>query len=116
MNYASPAGVPAQLERVVKIEDNVVRFLTVKINDFVEIENTRVLARQRQRRRIARAQAASNAAAAMDDSRGSVRSVRESMMSPAPIAPPTGTAMDANVADLPDEEIEDYNDDDNDQD
>lgn len=62
-NYVAPAGVPSELERVVKIEDGIIRFLTIKNADLVDIEERRALAQERARKKAA-AEAARAAAEA----------------------------------------------------
>jgi len=85
--------VPAALERVIKIEDNIVRFLTIVNDRHVDPDEARLVARGRQRKRLARAQAGS--VVDSGDSRGRGRAPRESMLAPVPVSAPTGTAIQA---------------------
>jgi small subunit ribosomal protein S6 len=66
LNFVGPADIPTELERNVKIEDNIIRFLTVKLEDTVDVEECRVVAEERQRKRAEKraADAESRAAAA----------------------------------------------------
>lgn len=52
-NYVAPADVPAELERIVKIEEPIVRFLTIKNADMVDVDERRALAEERKRKRDA---------------------------------------------------------------
>jgi|NOAtaT_7_FD_contig_61_3823086_length_1395_multi_6_in_0_out_0_3 small subunit ribosomal protein S6 len=54
INFVAPASVPGEIERVVGIEDNIVRFLTVRNAANVEAEARRVVAEERQKARLAR--------------------------------------------------------------
>lgn len=94
-NYLAAPGVPAELERIIKIEDNIVRFLTIVNDRFVDPDETRLVARARQRKRIARAQAGN--VVDSGDARGRGRSPRESMVAPVPVSAPTGSAMQVVV-------------------
>ena len=92
-NYLAAPEVPAALERVIKIEDNIVRFLTIVNDRHVDPDEARLVARGRQRKRLARAQAGS--VVDSGDSRGRGRAPRESMLAPVPVSAPTGTAIQA---------------------
>lgn len=64
VNFVGPADIPTEIERSVRIEDNVIRFLTVKLDDTVDVEECRVVAEERQRKRAEkRAQEAESRAA-----------------------------------------------------
>ena len=52
-NYVAPAAVPAELERIVKIEEPIVRFLTIKNAEMVDVDERRLLAEERKRKRDA---------------------------------------------------------------
>jgi len=52
-NYVAPADVPAELERIVKIEESIVRFLTIKLADMVDVDERRAIAEERKRKRDA---------------------------------------------------------------
>lgn len=88
-NYIAPAGVPGDLERVVKVEDDIVRFMTIVLDKYIDPEETRLIARQRQRKRLSRGSAQPS-----DDRSGRGRGPRESAISPTPIAQPLGTAVE----------------------
>lgn len=51
LNYVGPADVVAELERNMRNEDAVIRFLTVRNETDVELEERRVIALERQRKR-----------------------------------------------------------------
>lgn len=51
VNYVGPANLPKELERNIRIEDNMIRFLTVKLDDDVDAEECLGIAVERQRRR-----------------------------------------------------------------
>lgn len=52
-NYVAATDVPAELERIVRIEEPIIRFLTVKIAEMVDVEERRVIAAERKRKRDA---------------------------------------------------------------
>jgi len=54
LNYVGPAALVAEVERTLGLEDQLLRFLTVKLEDDVEIEARRALAEERKRLRIER--------------------------------------------------------------
>jgi len=54
LNYVAPATLVAEMERSLGLEDQLLRFLTVKLEDNVEIEARRALAEERKRLRIER--------------------------------------------------------------
>jgi small subunit ribosomal protein S6 len=54
LNYVGPASLVAEVERKLGNEDQLLRFLTVKIEDDVEIEARRALAEERRRLRAER--------------------------------------------------------------
>lgn len=89
-NYIAPAGVPADLERVVKVEDDIVRFMTIVLEKYADPEETRLIARQRQRSRLARTSPQPS-----EDRAGRGRGPRESAQTPMPVAQPLGTAVEA---------------------
>lgn len=37
-NYAGPAELPAELERIIRLDDSIIRFLTVKLDDNIDPE------------------------------------------------------------------------------
>lgn len=54
VNYCGPAPIVLEIERNLRLEDNLLRFLTVKIEDDVVPEERRALAEERRRLRIER--------------------------------------------------------------
>jgi small subunit ribosomal protein S6 len=54
LNYCGPASIVSELERNLRNEDQLLRFLTVKLEDDVEIEARRALAEERRRLRAER--------------------------------------------------------------
>jgi small subunit ribosomal protein S6 len=54
MNYVGPAALPVELERSMGLEDNLIRFLTVKLGEDVDVEERRVMAQERTRVRAER--------------------------------------------------------------
>lgn len=37
-NYAGPAELPAELERLIRLDDNIIRFLTVRLEENIDVE------------------------------------------------------------------------------
>ena len=54
LNYVGPAAIVAEVERNLGNEDQLLRFLTVKLEDDVEVEARRSLAEERKRLRAER--------------------------------------------------------------
>lgn len=54
LNYVGPAVLVGEMERNLGLEDNLLRFLTVKLGEDVEVESRRALAEERKRLRIER--------------------------------------------------------------
>ena len=54
LNYVGPAAIVAEMERNLGLEDQLLRFLTVKIEEDVEVESRKALAEERKRLRIER--------------------------------------------------------------
>ena len=54
LNYVGPAALPVELERSMGLEDNLIRFLTVKLGEDVDVEERRVMATERTRIRAER--------------------------------------------------------------
>ncbi len=87
LNYVGTADAPAEIERICGIEDNVVRFLTVRLAETVTFESSFSGAIERQRKRLNRSGKSD------DDRRSSVsseerrrsRSNHDSITSPSPI-------------------------------
>jgi len=44
LNYAGPADLPKELERIIRLDDQLLRFLTVKLNSNIDVEATREVA------------------------------------------------------------------------
>ena len=57
LHYVGPAQVPVAIERYVRIEDNCIRLMTVKLDDNVDVEATRAAAEERVAARAAAANA-----------------------------------------------------------
>jgi len=55
LNYVGEAGVPVQFERQANLEDNLVRYITVRLGENVDAEERRVIAEERQRKRAEKA-------------------------------------------------------------
>lgn len=116
--YLSPSDVPSEVERVVGIEDGVVRFLTVKNAENVSFEERMPVVTERQRKRIARA---ANQQVVEEEKREVIRGRRgstEGITSPGPVR---FENADGQVGDIssytPTEEDErEYDDDDGDND
>ena len=54
LNYTGSNGLPRELERNVRIDDNLIRFLTVRLSENVDVDATRQLAEERQKKRLER--------------------------------------------------------------
>lgn len=54
LNYCGPAALVGEMERNLGLEDDLLRFLTVKLGEDVEVESRRALAEERKRLRIER--------------------------------------------------------------
>lgn len=64
LNYTAPADLVEELERKIRIEDNIIRFLTVKIAEMVDVElRERQAADQRRQRAEEQARARAEAEA-----------------------------------------------------
>ncbi len=51
INYVGPADLPREFERVLRLEDNLIRFLTVRLAEHVDPEERRAVAEERKARR-----------------------------------------------------------------
>ena len=51
LNYVGDAQVPIQLERQANLEDNLVRYITVRLAEDVDLEECRIIAEERRRKR-----------------------------------------------------------------
>ncbi len=56
-HHASPASVPSELERIVRIEFNIIRYMTIRVAENVDADERLPLALAAQKKRIARATA-----------------------------------------------------------
>lgn len=54
LNYVGPSSIVAEMERSLGLEDDLLRFLTVKLEEDVEVEARRALADERRRLRAER--------------------------------------------------------------
>ncbi len=54
LNYVGPAAIVLEIERNLGLEDQLLRFLTVKLEDNVDVDSRRALAEERRRLRIER--------------------------------------------------------------
>ena len=54
LNYVGPAALVGEMERNLGLEDDLLRFLTVKLEEDVEVESRRAIAEERRRLRIER--------------------------------------------------------------
>jgi small subunit ribosomal protein S6 len=54
LSYAGPADLPKELERIIKLDDQIVRFLTVKLNSNVVLDDARGVAEARNKAWIER--------------------------------------------------------------
>ncbi len=87
INYLGPTTLVAELERNLRIEDNLLRFLTVKLDIDVDVESRKVKAEEDNARRAelraaraeaeAEAQAAAEAAEAEEAARAAARAERD---------------------------------------
>jgi small subunit ribosomal protein S6 len=41
LNYAGPADLPKELERIIRLDDQIIRFLTVKLDSNIDVETKR---------------------------------------------------------------------------
>ena len=51
LDYVGPAELPAQLERIIRLDDRYIRFLTILLDDNVDIQASREAALTRSKRR-----------------------------------------------------------------
>ncbi len=54
LHYVAPAELPGELERNMRLEDSLIRFLTVKLDEQVDLEAARESATAEQERRVGR--------------------------------------------------------------
>lgn len=95
LNYMAPADAPSEIERITRIEDNVVRYLTVRLTENGSFEDCFSPAVDRQKKRI-------NRGSRSEEDRGDRRrraTTHDSIKSPSPIRYENadGTAEDMTV-------------------
>ncbi|MDG1482049.1 MAG: 30S ribosomal protein S6 [Myxococcota bacterium] len=54
LNYVGPADLPKELERIIRLDDQIIRFLTVKLNSNVQPDETREASQARSKSWIER--------------------------------------------------------------
>ena len=54
LNYLATSAAPAEIERIVGIEDNVIRFLTVRLAENADFDTSMAAALERQKKRVNR--------------------------------------------------------------
>ena len=54
LDYVGPAELPSQLERVIRLDDRYIRFLTIQLDENVNLEDVREAAQTRHKRRLER--------------------------------------------------------------
>lgn len=98
LNFIASADSPAELERIVRIEDNVVRFLTVRLEETASYETSFPAAIERQKKRINRSRRSEDTA----DGRRRRSSSHDNIKAPSPIryenADGSGEDMSVDVA------------------
>ena len=53
LNYVANGETPSKVERIIRLEDNLIRFITVKLADSVDPDNCQEIAEARQAKRVA---------------------------------------------------------------
>jgi len=101
LNYLATAEAPAEIERITRIEDNVVRYLTVRLTENGSFEDCFATAVERQKKRI-------NRGGRSDDDRGDRRrraTAHDAIKSPFPVRYENadGTSVDTTVVENDDE-------------
>ena len=81
LNYIGSAATPAEIERIVRIEDNVVRFLTVRLTETADYDESFPVALERQKKRINRSRRSDESA----DARRRRTAGHDNINSPSPI-------------------------------
>jgi small subunit ribosomal protein S6 len=77
LNYAGSAELPSEVERNLGIEDNLLRYLTVRLAENIDLEKHRVDAIERQRKRVEKMTQQLEEEEEIDDDRLSGRGDRE---------------------------------------
>jgi small subunit ribosomal protein S6 len=54
LDYVGPAELPAELERIIRLDDRFIRFLTVRIDEDIVVDDIREAAQTRHKRRVER--------------------------------------------------------------
>ena len=54
LDYVGPAELPSQLERVMRLDDRYIRFLTINLDENVNVDDVREAAQTRHKRRVER--------------------------------------------------------------
>jgi small subunit ribosomal protein S6 len=54
LNYAGPADLPKELERIIRLDDQIIRFLTVKLATHIDLDESREDAQARSKAWIER--------------------------------------------------------------
>ncbi|HCH62010.1 MAG: 30S ribosomal protein S6 [Deltaproteobacteria bacterium] len=80
-NYIGSAETPAEIERIVRIEDNVIRFLTVRLTEVASYDDVFATALERQKKRINRSRRSDDSA----DARRRRSAGHDNIKSPSPI-------------------------------
>jgi small subunit ribosomal protein S6 len=100
LNYVGTPDAPSEIERIVSIEDNVVRFLTVRLEEFAEYDASFAGAVERQKKRINRGRRSDDSG----DARRRRSASHDNIKSPMPIryqnADGTGEDMTPNVEEV----------------
>ena len=52
LDYVGPADLPAKVERLIRLDDRFIRFLTVLLDENVEVDNVKEAAETRHKRRL----------------------------------------------------------------
>lgn len=89
LNYVGTAETPSEIERIVGIEDNVVRFLTVRITEVADYEAVFSGAIERQKKRINRSRRSDDSG----DARRRRTASHDNIMSPSPVRYETRTVL-----------------------
>jgi small subunit ribosomal protein S6 len=98
LNFIATAETPAEIERISGIEDNVVRFLTVRLTEVADYETCFAGAVERQKKRINRSRRSDDSG----DARRRRTAGHDNIKSPSPVryenADGTGEDMSAEMA------------------
>lgn len=72
MHYAAPANLPVELERNMNLEDSLIRYITVRLNENVDVEVVRAGAEAAQAERVQRLGLSLDAGSAEEDGQDDV--------------------------------------------